>query len=230
MICFVLFWFFLFSCFNSLRKQWRFCVIYHQFFSSVSSFYYLLLLLSTKPYYWCVRACVPVCICLIICAFIRFTQVFFFFLHGFELIYVFNHLPFWWLCQVLCVESLLVPHSITFSFRYIVFIQLLSAIFFSPSFSRTVNVIGKQLNFFSKQNMEFCLCSNFVHFAISGICKNEMCYVQHTHTHCSRLRMFGLWMLPSMEPIYVYSIAFRRPYACTPFFYYACVKLTDNPK
>lgn len=100
------------------------------FFSSVSSFYYLLLLLSTKPYYWCVRACVPVCICLIICAFIRFTQVFFFFLHGFELIYVFNHLPFWWLCQVLCVESLLVPHSITFSFRYIVFIQLLSVIFF----------------------------------------------------------------------------------------------------
>lgn len=182
MFCFVLILFvFLFQ--FSPKAVAVLCHLSSVFFSSVSSFYYLLLLLSTKPYYWCVRACVPVCICLIICAFIRFTQVFFFFLHGFELIYVFNHLPFWWLCQVLCVESLLVPHSITFSFRYIVFIQLLSVIFFSSFFSRTVNVIGKQLNFFSKQNMEFCLCSNFVHFAISGICKNEMCYVQHTHTH-----------------------------------------------
>lgn len=114
------------------------------FFSSVSSFYYLLLLLSTKPYYWCVRACVRACVHMLdyLCLHSLHTS-FFFFLHGFELIYVFNHLPFWWLCQVLCVESLLVPHSITFSFRYIVFIQLLSVIFFSSFFSRTVNVIGK---------------------------------------------------------------------------------------
>lgn len=76
----------------------------------------------------CVRACLCAYAWLSVPSFA--SHKFFFFLHGFELIYVFNHLPFWWLCQVLCVESLLVPHSITFSFRYIVFIQLLSVIFF----------------------------------------------------------------------------------------------------
>lgn len=50
----------------------------------------------------------------------------------------------------------------------------------------------------------------------------------HTHTHCSRLRMFGLWMLPSMEPIYVYCIFYRiSSPICVYTFFLLCVRKTD---
>lgn len=112
-----------------------------------------------------------------------------------------------------------------------IFIQVycihLTIIHISPPLSlcKTVNAIRKHLNFFSKQYFVCAVILCILQFP--EFVKNEMCCVAHTLKPPQNVRAFQFCLQWSpFMCILSYFVAHMRVH----LFYYACVRLTDNPK